>query len=106
MVTQEKAPTKREGFGSKFRPGPPSLTPPDERRAVHAILLARGRRNARLAGLLLHIVQFLLGVVERFLFLIDLLLILCVFLVPAAGITQAVSGIGIERGGTQAILAL
>ena len=52
------------------------------------------------------IVKFLLSGSQFLLLSIELFLILRIFLVPGALITETVAGVGVERGGAQLIFAL
>src|SRR5258708_15273757 len=56
--------------------------------------------------MVLQVVEFLLCGVDSFLFLIDLVLVLGVFLVPGTGVAHAIAGIGVEGSGAQAVFAL
>src|SRR5205807_8117636 len=68
--------------------------------------LANAGRDTVLASVLLHIFELLLGIVEGFLFVGDLLFVLRVLLVSGAGVAQAVAGVGIEGCRANLVLAL
>src|SRR5579859_3869598 len=69
-------------------------------------LLAGGSGDASLAGFFLHVLELLLGIVEGFLLVGNLLLVLRVLLVPASFIAHAVAGVGVHGGGANLVFAL
>src|SRR5262245_40878706 len=69
-------------------------------------LFPDGRRDARFPSLFLHILEFLLGIVDGFLFSSDLFFALCVFLIPGSGVTETIARVSVKRRGAQAVLAI
>ncbi len=62
-------------------------------------LFPHGGRHAGLAGVLLHVIEGLLGGVQCLLLILKLLLVFRIFLIPCRSISQAVAGIGRKSGG-------
>src|SRR5439155_18850158 len=69
-------------------------------------LLPQACRNACLACLFFQSLEILFRRGQFLLLSIELFLILRIFLVPGALITETVAGVGVERGGAQLIFAL
>src|SRR5205807_2355079 len=63
------------------------------------------RGNSRLASPLLHVLQFFFGGIHTFLFLGQLLLVLCVFFFPRTRVAHTFAGVGVESSGAQTIFA-
>src|SRR5581483_8652284 len=62
--------------------------------------------HSGLACLFLHIVEFLLGIVERLLFICDLLFVLRVLLVPIPRVAQSVAYVRVHSGGAYLVFPL
>ena len=73
---------------------------------IDQCLIDHGRRNAVLAGFLLHIGKFPLSVFDSLLLVGDLLLVIRVLLIPLGFVAHAISRVGVHGGGTKLIFAL
>src|SRR5882672_6820616 len=73
---------------------------------VELLRFAHGGGDAGFAGFFLHVIEFLFGVVDGFLFVGDLLFVVSVFLVPVGGVADAVAGVGVHGGGANLVFAL
>src|SRR6202521_5004446 len=73
---------------------------------IQTLRFAHGGGNPSFAGFFLHVIEFLLGVVDGFLLVGDLLFVLGFLLIPLGGVTQTVAYVGIHGGGAQLVFLL